>query len=310
MCSCSGSSPFIGCMFVQSIGGHGFIRFIRLITDAPPRSVALHIVILKVSPFVGLNLTVHCKHCIPSLVSTHRAAALLARGDSSEKGRKNLLTIQYSFPRETFQWLTSILFESKKRNITMPTLKERKYPEPSTSARGSGNGANVARARELPQPEPEPQQRHQRQVSQQPAPQASRQAGDGQALEQQGVVDAMVEMQNHEADLGLPPGGPLQVEPWPPLLVGTGQRANPPSVLVQQLPPPPPPQQQQQQQQQPSRETLLLSIARMERCSRCHLRTWSFVQDPLTGGELSFKSISIHLFIQCPSFSSHPFFLP
>lgn len=185
----------------------------------------------------------------------------------------------------------------------MPTLKERKYSQSSTPARGSGNGANVARARELPRPEQEPpqrrQQRQQRQVAQQPAPQASRQAGgDGQALEQQSVVDAMVEMQNHEADLGLPPGGPLQVEPWPPLLVGTGQRANPPSVLVQQLPPPPPPQ----QQQQPSRETMLLSIARMERCSRCHLRTWSFVQDPITGGELSFKSISIHLFIQCPSF--------
>ena len=163
----------------------------------------------------------------------------------------------------------------------MPTLKERKYSQSSTPARGSGNGANVARARELPRPEQEPlQRRQQRQVSRQPAPQASRQAGgDGQALEQQSVVDAMVEMQNHEADLGLPPGGPLQVEPWPPLLVGTGQRANPPSVLVQQLPPPPPPQ----QQQQPSRETLLLSIARMERCSRCHLRTWSFVQDPVTG---------------------------
>ena len=162
----------------------------------------------------------------------------------------------------------------------MPTLKRRKILQSSTPARGApdpGNGANVARARELPRPEPEPEPpQQQRQLPQQPAPQASRQAGGGQALEQQEVVDAMMEMQNFGADLGLPPGGPLQVEPWPPLL-GVGQGANPPPVLAQQLPPPP------QQQQQPSRETLLLSIARMERCSRCHLRTWSFVQDPVTG---------------------------
>ena len=155
----------------------------------------------------------------------------------------------------------------------MPTLKQRKYSKSTTPARGSSNGADVARA----QPDP-PQQR--RQPPHRPAPQASRQAGDdGQALEQQEVVDAMMEMQNFGADLGLPPGGPLQVEPWPPLL-GVGQGANPPPVFAQQIPPPP---QQQPQQQQPSRETLLLSIARMERCSRCHLRTWSFVQDPVTG---------------------------
>lgn len=159
----------------------------------------------------------------------------------------------------------------------MPTLKRRKNLQSSTPARGApdpGNGANVARARELPMPRPEPEPEPQ--LPQQPAPQASRQAGGGQALEQQEVVDAMMEMQHFGADLGLPPGGPLQVEPWPPLL-GVGQGANPPPVLAQQLPPPP------QQQQQPSRETLLLSIARMERCSRCHLRTWSFVQDPVTG---------------------------
>lgn len=163
-------------------------------------------------------------------------------------------------------------------NTTMPTLKQRKYSKSSTPARGSSNGADVARAR----PDP-PQQ--QRQPPQQPAPQASQQAG-GQALEQQGVIDAMVELQNHGADLGLPPPG--QIEPWPPLL-----GARPPSVQ-QPLPPPPPPQ---QQRQQPSLETLLLSIARMERCSRCHLRTWSFVQDPVTGGELSFQ----YLFMPWPS---------
>lgn len=180
----------------------------------------------------------------------------------------------------------------------MPTLKQRKYSQSSTSARGSGNGANLARARERPRPEPElePPQRQRQQPPSQPASQASQQADDGQALDQQGVIDAMVEVQNHGADLGLPPGGPLQVEPWPPLLVG--RRANLPSAQ-QQPPPPPPPR--QQQQQQPSRETLLLSIARMERCSRCHLRTWSFVQDPITGGGFSFKSLH-YLFIRCPSY--------
>ena len=168
----------------------------------------------------------------------------------------------------------------------MPTLKQRKYSKSSTPARVSSNGADVARARDLPLPDP-PQQR--RQPPQQPAPQASQQAG-GQALEQQGVIDAMAELENHGADLGLPPGGPLQVEPWPPIL-----GAHPPSVQQPQpLPPPPPPPLPQQQRQHSSRETLLLSIALIERCSRCHLRTWSCVQDPVTGGELSFKYLLSH----------------
>mmetsp|Transcript_24487 Transcript_24487/g.70579 ORF Transcript_24487/g.70579 Transcript_24487/m.70579 type:complete len:835 (-) Transcript_24487:2276-4780(-) len=167
----------------------------------------------------------------------------------------------------------------------MPTLKQRKYSQASTStSAGGAGGAGVARrpGRDRAPPRQPDHQADQLQPSarsqwerggqpppprqdqlQPPPPQDGADAQAQRLQEQQRVVDAMQEMQMDEVDLGVPPGGPLQVEPWPPLLQ---QRP---------LPRPLPPQQH--------RVDPLLSIARMERCSRCHLRTWSFNQDPVTG---------------------------
>ena len=145
----------------------------------------------------------------------------------------------------------------------MPTLKQRRRPQ-AASAGGPDNGAGGAAQRPTLGQDLAPP----RQPNDQRRPPPTQGDGDAQAQrlrEQQHVVEAMQGMQMDDLMAGAPPGGPLQVGPWPP-------------PLLQQQPPPQPPLPPQR-----PRESPLLSIARMERCPRCHLRTWSFNQDPATG---------------------------
>jgi hypothetical protein len=130
----------------------------------------------------------------------------------------------------------------------MPTLKQRKCNNTGVSHGAIASGAEAARAAPPRQgvPQHPPQQL-------QPRPQE--QAGDAPAPDQQRAVDGPM-----MAGLGHRRGGSSQGEPWPPL---PNQRG-----------PPPPP---------PPRAELATTLARMEKCPRCHLRTWTFIQDPLTG---------------------------
>lgn len=142
----------------------------------------------------------------------------------------------------------------------MPTLKQRKRTQASTSTGGPDNGAGGAGAAAqrltLGQDLAPPRQPND-QLRPLLPPQGDDDAQAQRLREQQRVVEAMQGMQMDDLMAGAPPGGLLQVGPWPPPL------------LQQQAPP------------QPLHP--LLSIARMERCPRCHLRTWAFNQDPVTG---------------------------
>lgn len=145
----------------------------------------------------------------------------------------------------------------------MPTLKQRKRTQASTSAGGPDNGAGDAGAaahRLTLGQDLAPPRQPDYQLRPLLPPQADDDAQAQRLREQQHVVEAMQGMQMDDLMAGFPPRVLLQVGPWPPPL------------LQQQAPPQPLPPQDP-----------LLSIARMERCPRCHLRTWSFNQDPVTG---------------------------